>query len=495
MYPYAAMYFYNYATIEWMGCQPMKMKSNRVITVLSIPVFCCLLLSTILSLVSIRKISQEHTSTLLEALSNEVYHSINDELTESIHVSSTIANDTFVLELLENEASLDPEFLANQLKTYTQRLKNSFDYSWVFIVSDQTKAYYSDSGIYRAIDPDNQEDDAWYNEFLALNRPYNVTLGQDSDLNVWTVFADARIESESGEFLGVCGIAMEIHDLQTLIADFETQYDISILFLDSNGDVQIESDSLSDSESPKYLLGEQTDLSQISVNRSKGHTTYTITKYIEKLDWYMVIEDIDPYNYTPDYLLLLLNTAAFVLFILITAVCLRYITAHAGSLFSDSYRDSMTGMFNRRAFNDDTEHLRHRELPKRLAVAIFDVNGLKTLNDTCGHASGDELIIGAAKVIQEVFSPYGKCYRIGGDEFAAILDAPISDSAGLSTQFDTALAAWHGKTVEKLEVSYGIAYSEGAERTIDDLLYFADEQMYANKEAYYTTTGKDRRKH
>lgn len=54
-----------------------------------------------------------------------------------------------------------------------------------------------------------------------------------------------------------------------------------------------------------------------------------------------------------------------------------------------------------------------------ITVIMMDVNGLKTVNDSCGHMAGDELIIGAAKCIQTSMGEYGKVYRVGGDEFYA----------------------------------------------------------------------------
>ena len=58
-----------------------------------------------------------------------------------------------------------------------------------------------------------------------------------------------------------------------------------------------------------------------------------------------------------------------------------------------AYHDQMTGLQNRRAFSERLEHLA-REMPEHLCIVMADVNGLKQMNDTCGHDAGDELIIG-----------------------------------------------------------------------------------------------------
>jgi diguanylate cyclase (GGDEF)-like protein len=54
-------------------------------------------------------------------------------------------------------------------------------------------------------------------------------------------------------------------------------------------------------------------------------------------------------------------------------------------------------------------------------IVTFDLNNLKQCNDQYGHRVGDEYIINAAHIIEDNFERYGKCYRIGGDEFCVIM--------------------------------------------------------------------------
>ena len=68
-------------------------------------------------------------------------------------------------------------------------------------------------------------------------------------------------------------------------------------------------------------------------------------------------------------------------------------------------RDSMTGLLSRYAYSNALNIFdKHDSLPDDLVAFSIDINGLKTVNDTYGHAAGDELICGAAKCIQKVFS-------------------------------------------------------------------------------------------
>ncbi len=82
-------------------------------------------------------------------------------------------------------------------------------------------------------------------------------------------------------------------------------------------------------------------------------------------------------------------------------------------------RDSLTGLANHRAFHECLDGL--VAAGAALSLAIVDLDGLKRTNDTCGHQAGDELLEGLARALAEV-SPDGRAFRIGGDEFAIVVD-------------------------------------------------------------------------
>ena len=155
--------------------------------------------------------------------------------------------------------------------------------------------------------------------------------------------------------------------------------------------------------------------------------------------------------------------------------------------------DELTGLYNRRAYEEGLDRIR-KDVPseKRIVVAIFDVNGLKEVNDKLGHASGDEMLRGAASTIRSVYGSYGKCYRTGGDEFVVILEEPVEKLSVLNESFEKAAEKWHGKQVAELNISYGAALSEEV-CSIDEQIILADQRMYFAKKAYYQRIGKDRR--
>jgi len=92
-------------------------------------------------------------------------------------------------------------------------------------------------------------------------------------------------------------------------------------------------------------------------------------------------------------------------------------------------RDSLTGLAKHRAFHECLDGL--VETGGRFSLAIVDLDGLKRTNDTCGHQAGDELLERLAHALADV-SPDGRAFRIGGDEFAMVVDGTAVDAFGVA---------------------------------------------------------------
>jgi diguanylate cyclase (GGDEF)-like protein len=209
----------------------------------------------------------------------------------------------------------------------------------------------------------------------------------------------------------------------------------------------------------------------------------------------MIINDYDPFVQSGNLYLIIFNCLCFFTLILITFLCLHYMLKRNRMLFDFSYGDEMTGLYNRRAYENHLALLRKQDSLANVTLIMFDVNGLKETNDTIGHDAGDELIKGVAQAIREVFAPYGKCYRIGGDEFVAIIEEEIPDIHVLTDRLDKVVSKWKGKFGVELSVSYGVI--RGAKKpdmTVDELIVRADAKMYRQKQKYYKRNGKDRRR-
>ena len=144
--------------------------------------------------------------------------------------------------------------------------------------------------------------------------------------------------------------------------------------------------------------------------------------------------------------------------------------------------DSLTGVRNKHAYSENERVLNHQihagELEK-LAVVVGDINGLKHVNDTQGHAAGDRLIKDACAMICEYF-PHGAVFRIGGDEFVVILQGKGYDT------MSEVMCAFNRRVEENIRengvvISLGFAVLEREDRRLRDVFERADRMMYDRK--------------
>ena len=156
--------------------------------------------------------------------------------------------------------------------------------------------------------------------------------------------------------------------------------------------------------------------------------------------------------------------------------------------------DELTGLYNRRAYEDDILEYGMYPIRDDLIYASIDVNGLKIVNDEIGHIAGDELIKGAADCMQEAFGSYGKVYRTGGDEFVSVFFANKEQLETIKDDLEQAVNNWSGILVSSLALSVGyVAKHDCEEENIMEMAKIADERMYEAKTAYYAKKGVDRR--
>lgn len=152
--------------------------------------------------------------------------------------------------------------------------------------------------------------------------------------------------------------------------------------------------------------------------------------------------------------------------------------------------DKMTGCFNRKSYEEDLSNMSEND---QFIYVSMDVNGLKIINDSHGHAAGDELICGAAACMRSCFDKYGKVYRIGGDEFVAVLFVQLEQFLWIKTEFDGDIRYWTGNQVEEISISCGyVSSGERKWESMKEIANVADIRMYEEKAMYYKKNGVDR---
>ena len=145
------------------------------------------------------------------------------------------------------------------------------------------------------------------------------------------------------------------------------------------------------------------------------------------------------------------------------------------SLIEASTRDSLTGLYNRRAYDMACNQMKKFE---NVGIIFCDANGLKHTNDAFGHQAGDKLLLQVANGLIDIFSR-NQVFRISGDEFVVMCPNMPYETFHAQTISLAAFIRRNGMPV----ASMGEAYGEGVD--VYQLIKEAEQQMYQDKENFY----------
>jgi diguanylate cyclase (GGDEF)-like protein len=152
-----------------------------------------------------------------------------------------------------------------------------------------------------------------------------------------------------------------------------------------------------------------------------------------------------------------------------------------------SFKDEVTGLYNRRFFSIrlEEEVSRYRRFNHPASVVLLDLDGFKAVNDELGHAAGDETLRGVAEVLLKHSRGINVICRYGGDEFAILLVETAKAGAWLyADRIRDVLPAYRFSHGRPITASFGIAaLPEDVAPSPEELIQAADEALYAAKRA------------
>jgi diguanylate cyclase (GGDEF)-like protein len=164
----------------------------------------------------------------------------------------------------------------------------------------------------------------------------------------------------------------------------------------------------------------------------------------------------------------------------------EHVSAVIGQLASAADTDYLTGLLNRRAFDAEFERqcdrARRNGLP--LALAVFDLDHFKQVNDRLGHAAGDEALCDFAALLKRQLRSGDTLARVGGEEFAIVLfGVGLDDAISFAERIGQELQGLREGSGPVLSASAGVAALRGHEQSPSALLMAADRALYAAKAA------------
>lgn len=441
------------------------------------------------------KIIKDDIKNITKLTATNIYSDISNQLTKPIFVALTMANDSFVEGWLNEEGAEDFSVEhQDEMTKYLEGLKVKYNYNSVFLVSEYSKNYYHFNGINKVISESNDHD-KWYYDFVNSGLTYDLIVDTDeANNNNLSVFINCRIDDNQGNFLGVTGVGLQLNRVQELLTEFGKDFQLEAMLFDSSGIVQVhtETDLIGKENIFDYKALEENknailnNTNSISLYQYKDDESsgYIIIKYIEDLNWYLLVKK-DTSVLTNSFHTLLFNDLIifFVVLFFIIFIISKIIESNHQELLAMAKTDVLTGLPNRRGFEETVEKIiKNNNSNTNFYIFVFDIDNFKNVNDIFGHIVGDEVIFNIGNTVHACLEGKGKVFRWGGDEFVGyitgeqeILEETVSEIYNLiltKGEFEK----------YKTTISMGIALLHSTD-TVETIVKRADNALYAAKES------------
>lgn len=270
----------------------MKRISKSQIMILII-VFLCMSCSILITYSKTKGLLRDEYENELRVESEVISGAVENSFLRPITVSETMSKDMIMYKILDISSKKDAENVEDTASEYLNSIRDGFGYSMVYAVSDASKAYFTYDGISRYIAPEKNNLDLWYISFMEreTDKPYLLDVDTDK-VNDWalSVFVNTAVYNKNGEYIGVCGVGVDMTELQRMLERYERIYDVKINLIDSRGLIQVDTDASAIENA--YVKIDNLE------SYSDGECYYEISKdvsrtvsYIDDLEWYLVVQN------------------------------------------------------------------------------------------------------------------------------------------------------------------------------------------------------------
>ncbi|WP_417814554.1 diguanylate cyclase [Thalassospira alkalitolerans] len=404
----------------------MKKDLKIVLVVSSLLIILSVSMSFINFMVSLDSTQKDLKEYSLPLSVDNIYSEIQTHIIKPNLVSSMMAHDTFVKDWLLNE-----EENSQKIKRYLQMIKNKYNMFVAFLVSEETKKYYTQDGVIETLNKDNP-DNQWYFKFknTQTNQEINLDYNQELD-NSLIMFINHKMIDEDYQLIGVTGIGLKISYVDEMLKHFRQNYKFSVYFVNEDGKVIL-------SERKNNNLKNLNDIPELAklkeqivskkanvIEYSKNDMNYLLkTKYVPELDLYLIVEakinDFMKTEYNTFYINLFIS---LIVTIIITFIIIYSIKGFNKRLEYFANNDPLTNLLNRRSFNDNLNTFTKlsKRTKKPISLLFLDIDNFKTINDTLGHKTGDEVLKRVSSILRENLRETDIKSRWGGEEFIIAL--------------------------------------------------------------------------
>lgn len=272
----------------------MKNK-KKMIQLMSI---CCvfMVVSIIITFYKTNVLIKDGYEKDLRVESRMIANAVENNILRPLIVSETMSKDMPLREILTSSSKQESIKKEKEAADYLETIKDGFGYSMVFAVNDKYGTYYTYDGISKFINVDTNVNDRWYKYFLEREGDKIYKMDVDTDeANNWSlsVFINTEVNDAKGNYIGCCGIGVEMTELQNILERFERIYDVKINLIDKAGLIQIDTDAQR-IERDYINIGNLNNYSDGECYYETGKDYSRTIMYLDSLEWYLVVENDTP---------------------------------------------------------------------------------------------------------------------------------------------------------------------------------------------------------
>jgi diguanylate cyclase (GGDEF)-like protein len=362
----------------------------------------------------------------LPLTADTVYSEIQKDLIRPVFVSSMMATDTFLRHWVIQGETDTPRMVQ-----YLADVQKRFGAVTAFFVSAQTGRYYYPGGVLKTVRRDEPRD-AWFWRVESMTDPYetNVDLDMAHSDNL-TIFINYRVFDFAGRFIGAAGVGLTVATVKDFVRTYEARYDRRVLFADIAGKVTLSADAARPSGTdlssvlPWNRIKTALDGTVLSLDYKEKGTQYLASvRYLPELRWFLVVEKDEGPAMEGIQSILWMNLG-LCLFVALVVVAVFWLTAggYQRRLELLAWTDPLTGLENRQALEGNLKTLiaQSRKTGEHLVLGMIDADHFKTVNDSFGHAAGDQSLKDLAGLLRSGIREDDWVGRWGGEEFVVVL--------------------------------------------------------------------------
>jgi len=358
---------------------------------------------------------------------DNIYSEVQHRMIKPLIVSSLMANDTFLKDWL-----LSGEKEITSVQKYLKEIQTKYNAFTSFVVSDISKKYYTHKGNIDTINKNNSAD-TWFFDFKNTKQLYEVNLDFNKNIsNSLVMFINYKIKDYKQNFIAVTGVGIKLMNIESMLRSFKDKYKYDVYFVNTDGEIILHTKELDKRGNISSIEGLSTLEAQIQKNLNHKYeysyqdNKYLLqTKYIKELNLYLYVEvNKDEYMNDLDNMFYLNLFVSLIITLLTVLIIVHFINIYQKRLEKMAHEDTLTGLDNRRKFNEDIEAVFEKFYRKNITslnLVIMDIDDFKGVNDTYGHLVGDKVLVRFSQVLQKISDKNNYIARWGGEEFAIML--------------------------------------------------------------------------